>query len=232
MFEGQRIIAVIPARGGSKSVPYKNIRPLAGKPLIVWSIEIAQNTKEIDRIIVSTDDDKIAKIAKEHHAEIYVRPAHLATDEALIIDALRDLTNTLRTEGETAAIFVLLEPTCPLRAVDDVRKCIHLLVQGGYDSVATFKEAELNPHRAWKIHNQEPEVFIPGAIPWLPRQKQPKAFQLNGAVYAFYSRMLEHDSISLLSGRTGSVIMPKDRSIDIDDEFDFDIVETIIRRSQ
>jgi len=232
MFEAKRVIAVIPARGGSKSVPYKNIRPLAGKPLIVWSIEIAQGTKEIDRIIVSTDDEKIATVAKKHRAEVYQRPAHLATDEALVIDALRDLTKTLRKEGEDAEILVLLEPTCPLRAVEDVQKCIHLLVQRGYDSVATFKEAELNPHRAWKIRDQEPEVFIPGAIPWLPRQKQPAAFQLNGAVYAFYTRLLENDSISLLSGRMGAVMMPKNRSIDIDDEIDFDIVETIIRRNK
>ena len=231
MFEGKKIIAVIPARGGSKSVPYKNIRPLAGKPLIVWSIEVGQGVKEIDRIIVSTDDEKIAAVARDHHAEVYERPASLATDEALVIDALRDLSHTLRAEGETAEIFVLLEPTCPLRAAEDVKKCIHLLVQGGYDAVATFKDADLNPHRAWKIHDHEPEVFISGAIPWLPRQKQPVAFQLNGAVYAFYSRLLEKDGMSLLSGRSGAVLMPKNRSIDIDDELDFDIIETIIRRN-
>lgn len=228
MFESKRVIAVIPARGGSKSVPYKNIRPLAGKPLIVWSIEIAQETKEIDRIIVSTDDEKIAKIAKEHLAEVYQRPAHLATDEALVIDALRDLTKTLRAEGEDAGIMVLLEPTCPLRAVEDVQKCIHLLVQGGYDSVATFKEAELNPHRAWKISDHEPEVFIPGAIPWIPRQRLPEAYQLNGAVYAFRIDKLEPNTISLLFGKSGAIIMPKNRSVDIDNPIDFLVTEKII----
>ena len=155
MINGKRVIAVIPARGGSKSVPKKNIKLLGGKPLIAWSIEVGLKTPEIDRVIVSTDDDEIASVAKQHGAEVYQRPEHLATDEALVIDALRDLSATLRKEGETAEIMVLLEPTCPLRAVDDVTECLSLLVQG-FDSVATFKEAELNPHRAWKIVDGKP----------------------------------------------------------------------------
>jgi CMP-N,N'-diacetyllegionaminic acid synthase len=228
MFEAKRIIAVIPARGGSKSIPYKNIRPLAGKPLILWSIEIAQETKEIDRIIVSTDDEKIAKLAREHRAEVYLRPAHLATDEALVIDALRDLAKTLREEGEDAEIMVLLEPTCPLRAIEDVQGCIHLLVQRGYDSVATFKEAELNPHRAWKISDHGPAVFIPGAIPWIPRQRLPEAYQLNGAIYAFKIDKLEPNTISLLFGKSGAIVMPKDRSVDIDNAIDFLVAENIM----
>jgi CMP-N,N'-diacetyllegionaminic acid synthase len=230
MINGKRVIAVIPARGGSKSIPDKNIKPLGGKPLIVWSIEVAKRTKEIDRIIVSTDSEKISKIAREHGVEVYIRPSNLATDEALVIDALRDLIGTLREEGEKAEIMILLEPTCPLRSVEDITKCIHLLVNNGYDSVATFKEAELNPHRAWKITSGKPEVFIPGAIPWLPRQKLPKAYQLTGAVYAFYSNLLDKERRSLLFGKSGAVIVPKERSLDIDGELDFEIVETLIRR--
>ena len=230
MINGKRVIAVIPARGGSKSIPDKNIKPLGGKPLIVWSIEVAKKTEEIDRIIVSTDSEKIGKIAREHGAEVYIRPAHLATDEALVIDALRDLIGTLKKEGEDTEIMILLEPTCPLRSVEDIRKCINLLVNNGYESVATFKEAELNPHRAWKINDEKPEVFIPGAIPWLPRQKLPKAYQLTGAAYAFYSNRLNQERRSLLFGKSGAVVLPKERSFDIDDELDFEILETLIRR--
>ena len=230
MIDAKRVIAVIPARGGSKSIPDKNIKPLGGKPLIVWSIEVAKKTEEIDRIIVSTDSEKIGKIAREHGAEVYIRPAHLATDEALVIDALRDLIGTLKKEGEDTEIMILLEPTCPLRSVEDIRKCINLLVNNGYESVATFKEAELNPHRAWKINDEKPEVFIPGAIPWLPRQKLPKAYQLTGAVYAFYCNRLNQERRSLLFGKSGAVIVPKERSLDIDDELDFEILETLIRR--
>ncbi len=231
MLNGKRVIAVIPARGGSKSVPGKNIRPLAGKPLIAWSIEVARQVSEIDRIIVSTDDAQIAAIGRLHRAEVYLRPAHLATDEALVIDALKHLLQTLQAEGETPEWIILLEPTCPLRTADDVRDCLNLIAQGGYDSVATFKDAELNPHRAWRLTDGVPEVFIEGAIPWLPRQKLPKAYQLNGAVYVFRGALLAKEAKSLLVGKLGAVLMPRDRSQDIDDNIDFTIVEALIKES-
>src|SRR5450631_2088722 len=150
MLNGERVIAVVPARGGSKSVPGKNIQPLGGKPLLAWSIDVAHEVKEIDRTIVSTDDPKIASVGRAHGAEVYERPPHLATDEALVIDALKDLLATLLSEGEMPEWIILLEPTCPLRSADDVRDCLKLVGQGGYDSVATFKDADLNPHRAWR----------------------------------------------------------------------------------
>ncbi|MGO8816636.1 MAG: cytidylyltransferase domain-containing protein [Terriglobia bacterium] len=232
MLNGKRVIAVVPARGGSKSVPGKNIRPLGGKPLLAWSIDVARQMSEIDRIIVSTDDEQIASVGRAHGAEIYARPAHLATDESLVIDALKDLIQTLRAEGETAEWIVLLEATCPLRTVEDVRECLKLVGEGGYDSAATFKDAELNPHRAWRIVDRSPEVFIPGAIPWLPRQKQPKAFQLNGAVYLFRASMLAQEGQSVLVGKVGAVMMPRDRSQDIDESIDFTIVEAILLKSR
>jgi N-acylneuraminate cytidylyltransferase len=229
MLNGKRVIAVIPARGGSKSIPGKNIRPLQGKPLLAWSIDVAKHVSEIDRIIVSTDDDEIASVGREYGAEVYTRPAHLATDEALVIDALKDLLARLESEGERAEWIILLEPTCPLRTADDVRACMKLLAKDGYDSVATFKEADLNPHRAWRITDGLPEVFVDGAIPWLPRQKLPKAYQLNGAVYLFRASLLEKEAKSLLVGKLGAVLMPRDRSQDIDDKVDFMIVEALLR---
>jgi CMP-N,N'-diacetyllegionaminic acid synthase len=231
MINGERVIAVIPARGGSKSVPGKNIRSLRGKPLLAWSIDIAKQVSEIDRIIVSTDDAKIASVGRAHGAEIYARPPHLATDEALVIDALKDLLQTLQSEGETPEWVILLEPTCPLRTADDVRTCLNLIAKGGYDSVATFKDAELNPHRAWRLVDGVPEVFIPGAVPWLPRQQLPKAYQLNGAVYVFRASLLAQEARSLLVGKLGAVLMPRDRSQDIDDNIDFTIVEALLKES-
>jgi N-acylneuraminate cytidylyltransferase len=231
MLNNEKVIAVIPARGGSKSIPGKNIRPLGGKPLIVWSIEVARQVSEIDRVIVSSDDPTISAISREHGAEVYARPSHLATDEALVIDALKDLIQTLQSEQGLPGWLVLLEPTCPLRSAADIRDCLRLLSQGGFDSVATFKEAELNPHRAWRIVEGVPQVFIPGAVPWLPRQKLPKAYQLNGAVYVFRANLLAHETKSLLLGRSAAVVMPRDRSHDIDDSLDFTIVETLLKKS-
>ena len=231
MIDSKRVFAVIPARGGSKSIPGKNIKPLCGKPLLAWPIDVAHEVAEIDRIIVSTDDEEIAEVARQFGAEVYDRPAHLATDSALVIDALRDLFARLKTEGDSPEWVVLLEPTCPLRTAEDVRACLALVATGEYDSVATFKDADLNPHRAWRIAGGVPEVFIPGAVPWLPRQKLPKAYQLNGAVYVFRAALLREESPSLLVGRLGAVMMPRERSQDIDDHLDFMIVEALSRES-
>ena len=229
MLNGKRVIAVIPARGRSKSIPGKNIKPLQGKPLLAWSIDVAKEVPEIDRIIVSTDDDAISAVGREYGAEIYMRPPHLATDSALVIDALKDILQKLESEGETAEWIILLEPTCPLRTADDVSDCLNLLTRDGYDSVATFKDADLNPHRAWRMIDGVPEVFIEGAIPWLPRQKLPRAYQLNGAVYVFRASMLAQQAESLLVGKLGAVLMPRERSQDIDDAVDFMIVEALLR---
>jgi len=231
MLNGEQVVAIIPARGGSKSIPGKNIRPLRGKPLLVWSIEVAQQVSEISRIIVSTDDDEITALARAHGAEVYARPPHLATDESLVIDALKDLLRTLRTEGSAPEWIVLLEPTCPLRSPSDVRECLKLVAQGDVDSVATFTGAELNPHRAWRLVDGKPEVFIPGAVPWLPRQKLPEAYQLNGAVYVFRADLLAQETQSILLGRLGAVLMPRDRSLDIDDPIDFTVVEALLEKA-
>jgi CMP-N,N'-diacetyllegionaminic acid synthase len=230
MIGGERVVAVIPARGGSKTVPGKNIRVLAGRPLLAWSIGIGLGTPEIDRVVVSTDDAAIANVARQHGGEVYPRPAELATDTALVIDALRDLIRRFRAEGETATIMVLLEPTCPLRSVGDVSRCLHVMHRRGLDSVATFREAELNPHRAWSIVDERPIPFVLGAVPWLPRQKLPEAYQLNGAVYAFRMDKLDATAPSLLVGTAGAVLMPRTRSVDIDDELDFEFAEGLIRR--
>jgi CMP-N-acetylneuraminic acid synthetase len=231
MLNEKQVVAVIPARGGSKSIPGKNLRPLGGKPLLAWSIDVAKQVPEIDRIIVSTDYQDIAETGRTYGAEVYSRPAHLATDEALVIDALKDLIATLTREGNAPEWVVLLEATCPLRAAEDVRACLQLVADGSFDSVATFKEAELNPHRAWKIADGVPEVFIPGAVPWLPRQKLPKAYQLNGAVYVFRASLLADEARSLLVGKVGAVLMPKERSKDIDDLVDFMIAEALLEKS-
>src|ERR1700729_482370 len=113
MLNGKRVIAVIPARGGSKSVPGKNVRSLGGKPLLAWSIDVARQVSEIDRIIVSTDDAEIASVGRTYGAEVYARPPHLATDEALVIDALKDLLKKLETEGDMPEWLRSSEPTPP-----------------------------------------------------------------------------------------------------------------------
>ena len=231
MIRDQRVLAMVPARGGSKSVPDKNIRSVGGKPLIAWSIEMARLSTYVDRVIVSTDSAKISEVAVRYGAEVVGRPAHLATDSAIVVDAIRHLIQHVRAHGEHVDILVLLEPTCPLRTSADIDSCLELLTdpKKRLDSVATFKHADLNPHRAWKIQDGYPTVFVEGAIPWKPRQQLPEAFQLNGAVYAFFCDRLPSDSISLLFGAMGAVMMPDERSVDIDNALDFTIVEAVMQ---
>jgi CMP-N,N'-diacetyllegionaminic acid synthase len=177
---------------------------------------------------VSTDDMEIAVVAERYGAEIYERPAALACDSALVIDAIKDLIGTLRQEGETAELMVLLEPTCPFRQPEDISVCLAALANGRFDSVATFKDAVLNPHRAWRIVEGQPTEFITGAVPWLPRQQLPRAYQLNGAVYAFDMEGVSQQERALLFGRRGAVVMPPERSVDIDTEADFLMAETML----
>ena len=227
MLDDDRIVALIPARGGSKSVPRKNIRDVGGKPLIGWSIEAAMSTDVIDRTFVSTDDSEIADVASEFGAEIIHRPEHLATDEALVIETVRHTVEWLQDAGESARYMAMLEPTCPFRNADDIRTALELLAENGFDSVATFTEASLNPHRAWVINENRPQPVIEGADPWQPRQRLPSAYELNGGVYAFEIASLPDDGAAMLFGDYGAVTMPPERSIDIDSPLDLQVANIV-----
>lgn len=230
MTQPSEIVAVIPARGGSKSIPRKNIVPLGGRPLLAWSIEVAKQVPAINRILVSTDDEEIAGCARTFGAEVSMRPPALATDDALVIDTLRDLIARLNNEGRPPRVIVLLEPTCPLRSAEDVESCLKLIEDDTIDSVATFKAAELNPMRAWRIEQGRPTPFIKDAYPWLPRQQLPQAYQLNGAVYAFRADRLRPEHPSILFGNTAAVVMPAERSVDIDNWIDLTLAEAVLAR--
>ncbi|MFC5970125.1 cytidylyltransferase domain-containing protein [Halomarina salina] len=229
MIDNRRVVAVVPARGGSTTVPNKNLRRLGDRPLVAWPIDAAEATPEIDRTVVTTDDPSIAAVARDHGAEVVERPADLATDDALVADALRHVLGELRDEGETADVVVMLEPTCPLRTPGDVQQCLDRLVSSDCDSVATFTEAGLNPHRAWRFDDDgDPTPFLTGADPWQPRQSLPESYELTGAVYAFERDALPKAGSSLLFERPGAVLLPRERSVDLDTELDFAVAEALL----
>lgn len=225
------VIALVTARAGSKGVPGKNIRPLGGKPLIAWSIEAALQTPEIDRVVVSTDGEEVAEAAQAAGAEVLWRPARLADDQALSADVVRHAISELTATGAAAGHMALLQPTSPLRRASDISRCLHLLDQGGYDTVATFCQAATNPHRAWTIQNGVAGPFIQGADAWAPRQFLPPAWELNGAVYVFPTTGFPSTGPNVLFGRIGAIEMELDRSIDIDTEADFREAEAILLAS-
>jgi N-acylneuraminate cytidylyltransferase len=225
------VAALIPARGGSVGVPKKNIRALGGKPLIAWAIDVAKRTRGISEVLVSTDSGEIASVATEAGAKVIKRPPELATANSLVIDAVKHAYDHLKSAGAAPQAMVLLEPTCPFRSVEDISRCLDLLWGGdGLDSVATFCEAKLNPHRAWKIDGGKPHSYFEGATPWKPRQELPSAYQLSGGVYAFRCPRIFEMGAGFLFGKTGAVIVPPERSFDIDHEIDFLVAEAWLKR--
>jgi CMP-N-acetylneuraminic acid synthetase len=231
MYKGKNILGLIPARGGSKSIPRKNIKLFLGKPLIAWSIEQAQECNCLDKIIVSTDDCEISKISKRYGAEIpFLRPKELATDKSLVIDAIRYTVEKLEFYGFLIDIIVILEPTAPTRRTSDIKKSIDILIEKNADCVATFSEMDISPNRIWKIHDNKVEPYIEKANPWLPRQKQPKGYRLNGHIYTMKKELLFKNNVInwRLMGKLFPLITPKERTIDIDTNMDFLIAEKIM----
>jgi len=138
------ILGIIPARGGSKSVPKKNIRLLAGKPLIAYTIETAQKCKMLDRTVISTDDDEIADVAKKYGGDVpFMRPEELALDSSPMVPALQHAVSFIeKNENVRVGMVVLLDPTSPFRRIEDIEECIKKLERENVDSVVTICEVE------------------------------------------------------------------------------------------
>ena len=224
-----QVIAIVPARGGSKGVPRKNLVRLGGRTLLEHAIDAAHAVPLIDRVIVSTEDAEIAAAARAAGAEVHVRPPALATDASKVIETLRHLCDTLLDPaGAGNAMLLLLQPTSPLRRAADVRACIERLAAGDCDSVATFTPSGLHPWQIWKIEGDRPRFFIDGADPWLPRQALPPAYRLSGAVYAFWRDNLRDPAKEILCGEIRAVIVPPEWSYDIDTPLDLAVVEAAL----
>ncbi len=223
------VLAIIPARGGSKGIPGKNIRGFAGRPLIVHSIETALSCQQVSRTVVSTDDDRIAEISVAHGAEVIRRPSELATDSSLVVDTIRHAIRMVEQEGGVVDIAILLEPTSPMRRMVDLEKCIQVLQEEEADSAATFTGSHISPNRLWRVEKDIVEPFIDGAVPWLPRQQQPKAYELTGQVYAVTKKALldNENSVSQLVGKIFPILTPSETALDIDTELDFIMAEKI-----
>lgn len=220
-------IATICARGNSRGVPRKNIRLLAGKPLIVHTIEHALACSEINEIFVSTDSAEIAEIALAAGAQVpFLRPAHLATNYAPKLPVIEHLVAELQRGGKQVSRIVDLDPTSPLREVSDIRACLALL-DDDTDVVITGFEAEKNPYFNMvevKRDGNVRRVKEPEADPF-GRQAAPKVYSMNASIYVWHANTL---SKGLWGGRVRLHVMPRDRSIDIDSELDFFIVEQLI----
>jgi CMP-N-acetylneuraminic acid synthetase len=231
MIGEHRVVALVPARGGSKGLPGKNLRLLGGRPLLRWSLDIAAQVPAIDAVYVSTDDRRIAGEARAAGAEVLLRPTELAGDEALVIDAIRYHLRQWRGTPEAPGIVVLLQPTSPLRSAADVEASLRPLLEGSHDCAATFCRCGTHLQRLWRPVGGAVEPFLAEADHWLPRQKLPELYEINGAVYAFFTERLPDEARGPLFGRIAPVLMPRERSVDIDDVFDLLLAEALLGRS-
>ncbi|RJX18366.1 MAG: acylneuraminate cytidylyltransferase family protein [Desulforudis sp.] len=232
MYKGVSLLGFIPARAGSKGVPGKNIRPLAGKPLIVYTIQTAKESSIFDCLVVSTDGEEIARIAREAGAEVpFLRPPELATDEARGIDALHHALKWFEERGTKFDCVMCLQPTSPLRSAADIVAAVDLLLARNAEAIVSVCQAE---HHPWWT-NVLPEDgcmkdFLKPGIP-TNRQELPAYYRLNGAIYlARWDFIRNRDS--WLGPHTYAYIMPRERSVDIDEEIDFKIAEVLLALSQ
>jgi N-acylneuraminate cytidylyltransferase len=223
-----RIRAFIFARGGSKGVPRKNIRDLAGKPLIAHTIDIARAAPSLGEVFVSTDDEEIAEVARAHGAQVpFLRPAELAGDTASEWLAWRHaIVWVARNEG-VFDLFVSLPTTSPFRSIEDVEACIRIMRdEPETDVVATVKPADRSPYfNMVRIdENGAAQLVIPPSGPVVRRQDAPAVYDMTTVCYAARPRFVLEKS-GLFEGRLRVVEVPAERALDIDTPFDFAIAE-------
>ncbi len=223
---------IIPARGGSKGIPRKNIKDFAGKPLICYSIEAARALSDDEHIIVSTDDEEIADVARSTGLKVeYMRPSHLATDTAGSREVMIDAMDWAERKGVDYDMIVLLQPTSPLRNADDIRGCIELY-SDEIDMVVSVVEAQSNPY--YNCFETSPETgylhISKGDGLYTRRQDVPKAWEYNGAVYVINPKSLRDMPMGKFPRRI-PYEMPRSRSVDLDTPTDWIIAEMIYKQN-
>ena len=228
-----KTVGLITARGGSKGIPQKNVRPLAGKPLIAWTIEAALQSRRLDRVIVSTDDEEIAKVSREWGADVpFMRPAELAKDDSPHLEVIRHALGWLAAESEAELDYLmLLQPTSPLRTSADIDSAIALCEEKNADAVVSVCQTHGHPFLSKQVTPDGRLLdFIEKPQGYLARQSLPPAYSLNGAIYMVRrGLLLERDD--WYTDRTFAYIMPPERSLDIDTPWDLHLVDLILRDS-
>ncbi|MFA0216740.1 CMP-N-acetlyneuraminic acid synthetase [Vibrio cyclitrophicus ZF205] len=229
MLNGKRVIAIIPARGGSKRLPRKNIKQLGDKPLIAWSIDAAKNSKYIDRIIVSTDCHEISSIAKKFGADVpFLRPANLSGDTAGTNDVI---FHTLEEVDEDFSYVILLQPTSPLRKTEDIDGLLESF-NDAVEGVVAVCPCEHSPLWANTLpSNKNMGEFFSDSILGKRSQDLPDYYRLNGSIYAFKLDSFYENKGIFYSDKVIAYNMPIERSIDIDTIVDFHIAEVMLNNN-
>lgn len=230
MFGKQKILALIPARGGSKGIKDKNIIPLAGKPLIAYSIEAAKKSKYIDSIVVTTDSEKIAEVAKRYGARVpFLRPVELAADTSKTIDAVLHAIKTLKSMGENYDTLVLLQPTQPLRTTDDIGKAIELYYEDGENGLVSISPVDDSPLLIRSIGADGKLLNLLSQNSTCRRQDMPNYYKVNGCIYI--NKIDELNENTSFNDNRIPFIMDKEHSIDIDEMSDLWMAECYLKNN-
>lgn len=226
-----RVLGLIPARGGSKGIPGKNVRLLGGKPLLAHTAEAALAARRLSRLVLTTDDEEIAEVGRQLGLEVpFLRPADLARDDTPTLPVVQHAVAELERSGDTCEAVCLLQPTSPFRRSEDIDGCIDLLEADGLDAVISVLPVppEHNPH--W-VYFRDREGFLrlaTGEAQPIPRRQElPPAFHRDGAVYVVRREIVMQEN-SLYGRRLGGYVMPEPgRSVNLDTLADWDRAESL-----
>ena len=232
MAERPQILGVIPARGGSKGVPRKNIRPLAGKPLLAYTIEAALACEMLTDVVVSTDDPEIQSIALEYGAQApFLRPEELATDRALAIPTIQHAVREMETRrGQPYDYVVMLQPTTPLRAPEDITSALTSLIESGADGIISIVDARSkHPMKLKRFEGERLVDYEKPPVENPPRQILSDVYAPSGSLYATRRNVFMEEG-TFQGARCLGHIMPPERSVNIDNEIDFLVAEYMLSK--
>lgn len=228
MIEGKKVLALIPARGGSKGIKDKNIIPLCGKPLIAYSIQAAKDSRYIDDVVVTTDSERIAETARTYGAKVpFLRPAELASDTAKTIDAVLHAVKWLEAKRKTYDLLVLLQPTQPLRKAEDIDEALELCIEKGMQDVVSVKAVSEHPI-LMRIIDQKGE--LKGLLPMqstVRRQDMPQYYLVDGSIYV--NRIENLKESTSFNDNPIPYIMDAKCSVDIDELSDLEQAERLLK---
>ena len=228
MYNNKKFLAIIPARGGSKRLPRKNVLELNGKPLISWSIEAGLKSKYIDKIVVTSEDKEILDISEKYGAETIIRPKELASDTATTFDTV---VHTIK-NNEKYDYIVLLQPTSPLRNRNHINEAIELLEKKKADAIISVSEMEHNPLWSNTLPNDEAmNNFLRNEVLNKRSQDLEKYYRLNGAIYICKIEKLLEEKSFFLKDNIFAYKMDRKSSIDIDEEIDFKIAKVLMDKN-
>lgn len=233
MYNNMKILALIAARGDSKGLPNKSILNLGNKPVITWTIEQAKECTYIDNVIVSTDSNAIADIARQYGANVpFMRPQILASDSSKIMDVIIHAITSVESMEKKYDILVLLQPTCPLRKASDITKAIEIYFDKKAEAVVSVTETEHNPLWANILPADRcMSNFIRPDVLNKNRQELPTYYRLNGSIYISSFDYIRRNK-SFFGEKAYAYVMPRERSIDIDSIVDFLHVKAIMEHQE